>query len=518
MSEEEKDLQVTCDEADAMAVQPTQETEMTTPDKPKKGGKLLLFIGLATAVVAVAVGVAVAITAMASPLKLVGTGISNSAAAWEKNSVVSFLGEVADGGSVEVLCDLETLAELPPASSLSLKLFNGGAKAALVADVVQAGEGILDAGLFVDEDSVAVNSETLFGTAAYGTLRADFAERFDRSVFGPNGEFSLGLEFSEEDLASYDTKQLEKDSETILADMGKRLSKSVRENVKVTKERDSLRFGDETVAVTAVDLRADGKGVAAFLIDMLTYIRDDAALKQYMYEYAEYVAPALLKSDLVYLDAMDYKDAEVIDAFYATLEEIDVAELEELEEEDMEIGLICYVTDSGKELVGMKLVAEADGERVSASFQTGPTWEDLKEFSFRVDDGYSVIRMDYTVETNNKSEFVAKWKTREDDEVVGSGEFTWDKRLGGFTLNVTDDWGDTYRAYGGLQTDGKSAKLTLDLVAEDTYETELGISVILNTKDEMPAMPDYEDVLEMDEGEVEDLLCQLQDTLSALNF
>ena len=155
---------------------------------------------------------------------------------------------------------------------------------------------------------------------------------------------------------------------------------------------------------------------------------------------------------------------------------------------------------------------------VSASFQTGPTWEDLKEFSFRVDDGYSVIRMDYTVETNNKSEFVAKWKAREDDEVVGSGEFTWDKRLGGFTLNVTDDWGDTYRAYGGLQTDGKSAKLTLDLVAEDTYETELGISVILNTKDEMPAMPDYEDVLEMDEGEVEDLLRELRGTLFDLYF
>ena len=189
---------------------------------------------------------------------------------------------------------------------------------------------------------------------------------------------------------------------------------------------------------------------------------------------------------------------------------------EELEDADAELSLTFYITKSGKELVGAEMEFEEYGEKIKISAIAGPTWKDLEEISIRADDGYSTYRMSYVVDTNDKNEYSAKLKVREDDYSVFEGEFTWDKKSKDFKVEMTDDWGDTYGLEGALEVGSKTVKVELESAYEDSYESDLGISVILSTSDKMPKMPSYTDVLEMSSDDFEDLIEEIEDAVYEL--
>ena len=521
MNEDEKNLAPANDETIEIKEETASPEVIADPEgvtAKKKFGKKPLLISIA-AVVVIAIAAIIAVSAMSSPMSLVGKGFSNSVNALKQNSVVVFANKVATGGSIEAVCDVEELLELPVEAVMSLKLYTAAAKAAITADVKIEGDAVLDASAFIDKENIAVASDVLFGSKTYGVDLIDLTERFNASEFGPDGELSLGIEFPDSaESVTEDAAKMAEESQAVSKAMLGYLLNSVEEHAEISKENESLSFNGAEVKATAVEIQADSEALTAVLSDLITYLRSEEELKEYLYNYADYYAAILVEAGLFY---GDYEDAEsIIDEFYVQLDDIGEDEMETLAEEikaaDVELSLTFYVTKSGKELVGVKFDADADGEEAKVSVFAGPSWKNLEEISVRLDDGYSVYWITYAVKSNDKEEYSAKLKVREDSENVLVGEFVWDKEKGDFEAEVTDGWGDTYGLEGSLKVDSKSATIVLDSAYEDSDEMDLGISLIITTSDKMPEMPVYTDILDMNADDLEDLVYDLENVLYEL--
>lgn len=500
---------------------PTVQEAGAAPEvKTKKFGKKHLLIAIIAAVVVIA-AVIIAAAASSSPTVLIARGLSNSVDALKASDTVDFASQVAEGGSVEVLGDMETLMDFPVEGIVSLKLYTAAAKAALVADFEVEGDSILDVSAYFDEKNIAVASDVLFGGEAYGIRLTDFAEKFNDSEFGPRGDYSLDFEMPEAADSGADLEKAGKDFQQIAEDMTKNLLKSVQKHAEIEKAKETLSFSDSTVKATAVTIRFDSESLPAILVDLVEYLRSSKDLKNFLYDYAEYFSPILMEADLFYDDFDDPE--ELIDELYDQLDDLSDRDLEDmaegledmLDDVDFELAMTFYITKSGKQLVGAEIEAEADGDKISGSVLAGPSWKNLEEISVRFDDGYTLIRASYVVETNDKNEFSAKLKVREDNENLLSGEFTWDKKKGDFEAEVTDEWDDAYVLEGSIDASSKVVTIVLDSFYDEYYdeETDLGITVILSASDKMPKTPSYTDILDLSADDIEDLIYDFQNVV-----
>lgn len=477
----------------------------------KKGlGKWVIAIVAAIVVIA---GVAAAAAVTSSPAALLNKGITNSAKSMEKNETVSYMKGVVDGGSVELFCDLETITEstmgYPIDGAASIKLYSSlEPKAALVADVELDGDSVLDLTVLAGRDEVVAASDLFFGDEAYGVNLTKLKENFEDSEFGPDGVYSLGIESLDELADALESSQEQTKAAKKIADGIKdAFMSSLRKNAEFEKGADSLDFNGKTVKTTAVEVTLDEKAISAILADMVEYLASDKELENFLYDNAETMVPLMQEMDLIYGYYEDPEDA--IDEFYDALDEAEDA-LEDLEDElkdaNVEITAVFHISKSGKCLVGVECSVETEYDEVKISALAGPSPEKLEEISIRVDDGYDVYRVNYTVKTNDSKEFAAQLKLRENDEVVFQGDLEWDKKNGDFELEFTDDWGDVYGVEGTMKRSGKTASIVLETICGEGEEIELDLGVTLNSSDKMPSVSKYTDLLEMDADDLQDLI------------
>lgn len=484
---------------------PEVATEQPAPVAEKKIGKKPILIAVAAVVVLAIAAIIIAI-ATSSPLKLVTKGFENSVSALKENEAVVFAGKVIKGGSIGAECDMEELMDLPVEGTLSAKVYTDTDKAALTAELEVEGDTVLDASVLANKKNIAVASDVLFGDNAYGINLSKLTEKFNNSVFGPDGDLSLGFELPEAASSiGDDASKLIKDSQKIIKSVLTELLTSVNDHAEISKEKETLSFNGTDVKVTAVEVQIDGETAAAVAVDMVEYLRSNKALKAFLYEYADKLAS--LEEDFDYT-SVDFVDT--LDTLYEQLDEITDEDLEDLAENlgdmDLDLTLTFYVTKSGKELIGV----EFDNDEVKATVLAGPSFKEIEEVSVNLDDGYTKYRINYVVETNTKKELVAELKVREDGENILVGEFNWDKSKGDFEAELTDSWGDTYGAEGSLDVSSKAVVLVLDSVSEDSYETDLGITLTVSASDKMPSMPKYTDILDMSAEDLEDLVSDLE--------
>jgi len=405
-------------------------------------------------------------------------------------------------------------------ASASKKLYTDTDKAAVVAGVTMDGEPLIDASAFLDRENIALMSDMLFGEKAYGIDLENMLQNYEDSAFGPDGEYWLGFELPEEtDSVGEEAAQMVKDAQALLKSMSGVLMKSVKEHAEIDKEGAVISINSEDIKTTAVSIRVDNAGVMAVLRDMVEYLRTDKQVREFLNTYKDYLAAVLVESGVVY---GDYDAEDLVTDFYDLLDDLEDDVLEDLEEElddaDFEAALTFHITKSGKELVGVEFVGEAFDEKVEASAFAGPSWEKLEEISIRVEDEYDTIRISYLVSTNDKKEYSAKLKLRENSTNVLVGEFAWDKEKGDFELELTDEWEDTMGAEGTLEVTSKATTIVLESVYDYYGEYDVGITAVIKPSDKMPSMPEYIDILEMTDEEVTALGDELEGAVQELLF
>ena len=463
--------------------------------------------------------VLVLVFSISTPLGLVGTGMKNSLKAIRKNPVIASTSGILDGGSIEVSADiatlLEAMGEYPLAKgNVSVKLFSDlHAKKAVVEAALAVDKGTeLDASVFISENAVAVASDALLGKDSYGVGLKNFVENFNKSQFGEDGDYSLDIEIPEG--VNTDDKQvakLAKDSEKMAKKLLIKTFQTLKKNSTIDKEKSSLSFNGEETKTTAVSIAMDHKQIADSVEELIKYIRKDASVKKYIKDYAAYV---LLAS------GQDPEDAvEFVEEFYEAIDEIYEDQLDELaenlEDEDFSVKLTFYISKSGKQLIGVEVRVESEYEDIKLLAYAGPDLKKVDEIGFRgtVDD--ETYRINYVVDTNDRKEYIAKLKVREDDYVAMEGSVTWDKKTTDFKVKLSDRW-EEIAVNGTLEKSGKKTTILLKNINVDGDKMKLDTTIVLATSDKMPGMPKFQDVLKMSATEIETMIEKIGDTVQDL--
>lgn len=493
-------------------------------DKVKKLGKKNIIIGAVVALVVVIV--AIAALAGGSPMGLIGTGIQNSIEALQNNEVIALVNSVANGGSTEVSCDLETITEtvvgypmLEGTASVKVHTDLEDKKAAVVAGLKLDKSEELDASIYVSEDSLAVASKWLLGKDAYGVDLKKLVENFEKSEFGEDGAYSLGIALPEDAKnASSDAKKLAEDTEKLAKAIVAEFLKSVEKNSEIEKESATLSFNGEEVKITAVSVDMDHEQILAVVTDMLEYARTDKSIEKFINDNIKYI---LIATNEYYDDMDEDEMQEYIDKFYETLDLICDERMDfladQFEESDVSVKLTFHITKSGKQLVGVEVKAEADGEQVKATAYAGPDLANITEISARVTVDDESYRVSYTVDTNDKAEYKGELKVRAGTETVLSGSVDWDKKDGDFAVKVSDSW-DEFSLKGTLEKSGKKATIVLKSVSADDEKIDLGVTVVLSASDKMPSTPKYTDVLKMSADDIEEVVEELGEIVQDLVY
>ena len=472
-------------------------------DLVKGLGNKAIYIGGAIALVVVIALVASLI--FSTPLGLVGTGLKNSMKALEKNEVVSLVDGVLNGGSIEIACDIEEFTENVMGygmgeGQVSAKLYTDleNTSMAVVAGLKDGKTNVMDLGVYVNDESIAVASEALLDKDAYGINLKKLPDNFNDSEFGPDGEYAIGFEFDEsnEDMLK-DAEALVKDTQNLVEDVAGVMLKAINKNSDVSKENSTLSFAGKKVKTTAVTVEMDHDQLYEVIATMVDYVGTDKDVEKYLENYLKYILMASGQA----ADEDDVKD--YIDEFYEGLE--DNAEdmldglKDMLEDAEVSVKITFHITKSGKQLVGIDAKVEVDGEKIKVSVSAGPNLKEITEISYSVDMGYGAERGSYVVKTDDSKEFEAKLEIGE----YLTGKITLDKKDDSFKIEFTDDWDDTYGVKGTFKKSGGKIEANIGSVYAGEDKTKLNVDVIVDASDKMPSVPKYTDILTMDIDEME---------------
>ncbi len=483
---------------------PAFEEPVVVRPKSKKG----LLIGVAAALIVIAIVVAIMIGVLSSsPLGLLATGFRNSMEAMQGDAFTALMDQVSNGGSMELSMDLAPLLQesgLPLSGTGSMKIYTDeeAQKTAMTLGV-QLGGQKLDASIFANQESVAIASDWLLGDMAYGFSLKNFVKNFNKSVFGPNGACSLGIEIPENFQVQMDEYQnYAKDTEKIAAQLVTRLMESLEKNSTVEKENATLILGGEEVKTTAVIVKIGPDQLAAVVEEMMEYLRTDAELKAYIEEYKD-ILFASVEADGI--DADDF-----VKELYQGLDDEDIEDLKkEIQEEEAGLDATFHITKSGKQLIGMELFFASNMEPGKLNVYAGPDLENAKEIRFEMSSGDETAQVTYLVKMDDENTFVALLDLNENGEALLKTDVRWDKQTGAWEITLTDDFDETAVIRGTLEKSDKEISVKLESMEAEGEKAELGMVVVLRAEDTMPEMPHYNDLLAMTEDDVNSLVNDL---------
>ena len=505
------------DEETAETVETTESVaEEKKPAKKSKKKKALIIgasvVGIIAAVVAV-----VLIVLANTPIGLLTTGIRNSMKALESSEISTMMEKVSNGGSMKVFLDLEKLLQgqnIPLSGTGYMKFYMNekqqkavisiGAETSIIQDI--------SANIYTDKDSLVISSDWLLGDKAFGLEMDNLADDFNNSVFGPNGTYSLGVTIPDnfqDQLELYES--FYKDLEELGKELGDLLLKSLEKNANLEKQNDELSLGGKDVKTTAVIMKMDHDQLANVLEDVLDYMRKNKAFEKFIEKYAE-----LLLGDAYYW--MDSEEAvemffEALDAAKDEMDEL----RDQMEEQEIALEVVCHISKSGKQLIGLEVIMESDAETIEFTIAAGPDLKKIDGIYFSMENGEQTVEGFYEINTNDKNEYEADLRIRANGESVLNGQVDWDKKEGDLAITATAE-GSTVAIRGTLEQTGKKILLTLDSVEADGMQVEMGLGIELLASDKMPATPEYTNILKMTEDEVAAIISDLSTIFLQMAF
>lgn len=502
-----------------------QQTPPAPPETGKKAGarekkpwnKKIWIAGCAALLVVALVLTAVLLAAGNSPLDRVTKAFERTLSDMEGSETAGLLQGTLTGGSIEAYLPGSFVNELlgsyeQASGNAGFKLYGDlGKNSAVLQVYAPAGEEEITASVYANSDAVALELPQVLDEV-YGVDLKNFKETLKTSVFAPDSGSSLALD--EETYALLEgqidgaqakkTKEVNDHAALALKKLYKQLQKSAKKYAEIIETNETIAFMESSVKTTRVRVRIDGEAMANILRDTLTWVKEDASFKKTVTEVCELYAQALI--DAYGLNAADAQD--LVDQFYdAVYEGIDACGGIEQQMDGETLKLDFYMTKSANRLVQMEI-------EVSGAFKCvltyGPDPSAPALIRVRYDDGWDTYDVSYSVETNDKREYAAKFSFASDGVTQGSANINWDKREDDLRIKLNDDVSEeSILIKGSLRADKNEAELHIRSI---TFEDEIikpELTVIVKTKDKMPAMPEYTDVLALSEQELQSLFSSL---------
>lgn len=496
-----------------------------TPVKPKKKGKKGLIILIAVLVVVAAAAAILLPSLSSSPLALVAKGAEKTYTAMDQSELNSLFHRLEEGGSVDASLDLapitQSLIGFGMNGRAGVTFYFGGGALGLDAVAELGGTPLLDASALLSTKELAVASQSLLGDQVYGANLEKLSENFDSSVFGPQGEYSLGVTAEEIQvlLDSFDSAkpspEMEEDAKAILADFFLVVYNSLQAHGEIGKETGTLTYGGAEHATTTVTISMDDTDMVEFAADILEYVNTDPKLREFITNHARAITSAL-----AYNSYEDMTEEEIVAEFYTAVEEALLA-LDDAREEaktaDLAATLTFHISKEGSYLVGMELNMTMDGETMQAGWIIGIVGDKLQELRFAADTPDGEGEFSYIITANDDSRFAAELKVITDETLPAGGSILWDKKSGALSVALASEYAD-FSMEGTLFHSEENTVLTVQSLQSDSedMDTELGLTLTLTPGDKMTPIGAYTDVLTMSADEVDAVVSQLYMTFMQL--
>ena len=501
--------------------------------KKKKG-----FPGWAVALIVVCVLSAAAWAVISvllnSPLASVGRAVNASLRAAGRSEAAEIVNAAADSGSVDIYVDGRGLTS----DLLGLEIGAGGRvkfyfdtkdnqKAAVEAALLLNGSEAVDVTAYTDGTYAAAKSEAVFGSESYGFRFDDVRKKFDDSVWGPDGEYSLetslGLNYSGDELGDIfenlaSSGKSKGEAEKLIKSLVAELLKPLNKYADISKDSGEMEFSSgDTVRTQDVTVRLNGNKFYRFLRESLEILRDNRELNRFLENH-----DGLLENYLG-ISGDDFRDE--IDDMLDSMED---------EQDDIEkcgFTLRFSISKKNKQLVGVVFEVEEDnGTVMKCEAVCGPDWKKPETVKFEMSTDYTEIKAVCDTEYDSRDGFRSDWQVTADGCTVVNGSVDLDGSSGDFKAALTVD-GEAV----SLKGEYHRAKKDVTVISVDSLTVEgetynlSGTSLTVTENEEMPVIKDYRDVLSMSESDVERMaedieefsetfLEKLTDSLGALAY
>ena len=479
------------------------------PKQRRVRPKLLAGIVAAALVLALVIGLASSAFAGASTIQRSVKGL-------RQNPTVAFLSDLAESGTFSMELGLKELTGFDGTVSMELKNDYSNlkkARAAFDVGLALSGKQVADISLYGDMEQMILSSDALLPKQSLGVDLKNLDKNLEKSVFNPDSgsEYAMDEELYELLMQAYskdrqqDMEALNAQGEKLWASAVKTLGKSIRANTKQDKDSETLNFGDESVKVKVLSYEADAEAVYKIALDAMQWARDSKDLRKFL--------ETMVK---IYPILMEDMDGD-LDSFYEELEEA-YSELKENREdflednEDLLIRVSLYVSKGKNELLGLKLYTEHYRQKLEAEITWGPSLAEMNNITFKCNNGRDKYSGSYMVKTNDKKNFSSVLKLRENSRTVFEGSFQWDKKDGGFTLNIDDETsikGTLEKLKDGYRADIRKVTAYGD-------EQKLNLRLELRRDAKFDKLPSYQELTKMREKDLEELIEDLEDAAYGL--
>lgn len=480
--------------------------------------------------------------------------------------------EFSSSGSVEISADLGQLMkysgmDMDLDAMFKLYMDSENSKFAEELNLSINNQTIIDALLALNEKNIAIKSDTILGKNAYGITFADFFDKFDSSVFGPSGAYSLDITAEElkENITElmksaystslYNTTNPEAYtySNKIIEDFKDVIKTSISANATFAEADGTLVIAGNEIHTTDVSINFTEEQAITVGLDILKYFRNSETFKEAfmlvahemgVYSTGESIgigSPGLgvddyldfitTDPDEVYADYMELID-ELIEEGNALLEEKnETASEDEIQmDEDNKVNftLTFHISKDNDELIGVTLIAGDKEFLANVELKFGPSMADIDHISIAINgddltdsmepDTYS---FEYIVSEDSASKYKASaclssveyydWDG-EVEEYANSLDLTieWDKKVYDYKLdvNLTEYDEKTKLTLGGTYKPEEDCEtITITTVGTQGIKFNIGeIKVVTRYNDTVPEISEFNEVLDMTEEDVDKLV------------
>ncbi len=491
---------------------------------------------------------AVACVAQKTPMERVNEAIDKSMLAAEQSQMEAAekAADFLDGGSMEFGGSLKKLlgelvgVELDMDASAKMYFDTEKSAAALEAVVSAGGSPLVDLTAMLNGDYAALTSDTLLAGESYGITFADVAEKFDSSIFGPEGAYSIGVDLAqtkaafEELIASaaentMDTTLLTQHGTAFSEGFSDCLTESLEANAEMKAEKGTAIIEFHEHATTDVIMDTDAEGALNILIDVLRYIDGNEDLAALLAEMDRAYAVVVEGEDSIYSDLMEELDIPGL------IEELEAEKVTAAEEGyKCNFRLMFRISEETGELIGVNFHLEDEEDNgiemyFDALSSPAASEERMILVDLLMDDDKSddveplTASIDCQTIENSDARYAMEiaLNVDADDEafdMVYSVE--WNKESGDLAISFTETETETMFAFNGnLLADEDMIDLTLGSLTVDGGTLSFGdLHLILRSDDPMPAIETYTELLDMTEEDVDAVLGRLFEAVGSLGL
>ena len=483
----------------------------------KRGGGVKIAVAAVAAVAVLAV-IVILVSSLFSggPVQTVFKAAAKTVEVTSEEGLPGLLNEVLEGGSMELTADLSKWEMMEDMEmKVGLKVYSNLPKQMAAATVNVDYEGaVMDAGLFAEEQSVALQCDALFGKKnVYGVDLSALEKNLPKSVLSPDADtdFSLDEDTYDQIMAtmknSGDQEKLVKETVSVLKEYASVINKSLEKNAEIEKTSETVSVGSEDIKTNQITITVDSEALAELVKAVGEKAQKDKDLQEVIAKWVETTKGPTL-------ERMDMTAEEYVEEMWESLEDLDDL-VDEIADSKVKITATFNIGKSSKTLVACSIKVKDGSETFTVKMTLGENPATSEEVKLVMSDGYDTVTVKYEVKEDTKKSYSAEMTASEGNYEALSASFNWDKSENTYKLTVSVPYEGEIVLKGSLTQKSGTTTITVDRLTVEDETMKVNATLVLKEKDSF-SMPKFTDVLTLKEDDIEEIVETITDNASDL--